>query len=195
MKKSIIASMATILICVVANAQLASVAIPTEIIQERTSAPEIKSKTNTLKKMPPIILMDAPTGAILSAFYVDFGDIPVDQWTLIDNFEVASFTQNGQRKCAYYDFDNNLVATTTEVHYSDLPVQARDHIAGNYADFKIKDVLYYDDNEANETDLVLYDEPLQNEDSYFVELENPNQNVVLHVFLNGDVSLLKKISK
>jgi hypothetical protein len=195
MKKSIIASVASFLISIVAHAQLASVAIPTEILSEKYNAPEIKKETKAVRKTPPAVLLYEPTAATLSSFNVDFGDFPVDQWSLIDNFSVASFTQDGQSKCAYYDFNNNLVAITTEVHFADLPANARDHIANKYADYKASEVLYYDDNESNETDLVLYGQSLQDEDSYFVELENSAEKIVLHVSLNGDVSLFKKISR
>jgi hypothetical protein len=178
----------------VAKAQLASVAIPTEIMSDRKSAPELKYETKARMGAPPKIIIYEASGATLAAFAVDFGDLPVDQWSLSDNFEVASFTQDGRSKSAYYDFDNNLVATTTEVHFSDLPVSAKDHIARKYAAYKVTDVLYFDDNEANETDLILYGQQFQDEDSYFVELENPSEKIVLHVSLNGDVSFFKRIS-
>ena len=195
MKKSIIALVPTIIFCVAANAQLASVAIPTEILAGKNYDPDIKSKPNGNMALSPKIIINEPSAATQAAFAVDFGNLPVDQWALLDNFDVALFAQNGQTKCAYYDFNNDLIATTTEVHFSDLPANAREHISRKYDGYKINDVLFYDDNEANETDLILYGQQFQDEDSYFIELQNPEEKIVLHVSLNGDVSLFKKISR
>jgi hypothetical protein len=194
MKKAIIISATNFLIGIVANAQVAAVVVSPEILSDKNSSPEIMSLVRAAKKNVAKVNDYDALGSTKESFAADFGNIPVDQWRLINNYEVASFMQDGQFKCAYYDFNSELVVTTTEAKFSDLPVSAQDHISKKYDAYSIKDVLFYDDNEANEIDLVLNGEELLDKDSYFVELNKGNETVVLHVDLNGDVSLFKKIS-
>ncbi|HEX4851513.1 MAG TPA: hypothetical protein VFV08_11935, partial [Puia sp.] len=134
------------------------------------------------------------TGATKEAFAVDFGNIQVERWTMMDNLAVATFSENGQTKYAYYDYNDELVATTTDMAFSDLPLKAQKIITKKYGDYDVSQVMFYDDNEFNETDFVIYGEPFQDEDSYFVELSKGAEKIVLHVYLNGDVSYFKKLS-
>jgi hypothetical protein len=131
-------------------------------------------------------------GATKESFVADFGDITVDQWRLINNYEVASFNQDGQSKCAYYDFNRNLVATTTESKFSDLPPSSREYIMKKYDSYTVNEVLFYDDAETNQIDLVLNGEEMLDQDSYFVELNKGNETIVLHVYLNGNTSVFNK---
>jgi hypothetical protein len=113
---------------------------------------------------------------------------------MMDNLTVATFMQDGQTKCAYYDYNNELVATTMDMAFSDLPVKAQKIINKKFSDYEVAQVMFYDDNEFNETDFVIFGEPFQDEDSYFVELLKGSERIVLHVYLNGDVSFFKKLS-
>ena len=54
------------------------------------------------------------------AFYKDFGNIPVSSWKRTMYFDEATFMKDGQTMTAYYDFDSELVGTTTSKSFSDL---------------------------------------------------------------------------
>jgi hypothetical protein len=190
MKKSMIISAGTFLLGIVANAQVNAFVSP-EILSRKNISPAIISFVSANGKEANQLKPYDALGATKESFAFDFGDIQVDQWRLINNYEVALFTQDGQSKCAYYDFNSNLVATTMESTFSGLPQGAQEFIRKRYDSYTIKDVLFYDENEANEIDLVLNGKEMLDQDSYFVEMNKGDETIVLHVYLNGDVSLFK----
>jgi len=191
MKKQIILSVIGFVLSTAVHAQLASIAISTEIISDQLTQPVTTNHVNGNKKSQKSLKLYEPTVQTRAMFAEDFDNVPVAEWKQVDNFDEACFTQNGKRYSAFYDADNNLVATTSGATFEDLPMRAQDYIDTKYAGFVVDQVIYYDDNEFNETDMVLFSQPFQDEDSYFAELSNGTQRVVLHVYLNGDVSLFK----
>lgn len=56
-------------------------------------------------------------------FAEDFGNIPADSWERFDNLDEATFIQNGIVTSAFYDDQSQLVGTTTEKKFSDIPAQ------------------------------------------------------------------------
>lgn len=126
-------------------------------------------------------------------FAEDFKDAQNVEWSRNDNFDVASFTINNKHKEAYYDGDAQLVGTITVSAFSKLPASAQQYITKHYNGYNVQRVIYYDDNEDNPTDMVLYATPFDN-DSYFVELSNGSEQIVLHVLKTGEVDLFKKLS-
>ncbi|HVZ26830.1 MAG TPA: hypothetical protein VG842_12280 [Sediminibacterium sp.] len=121
------------------------------------------------------------------AFYRDFGNLPVIAWDQVGAFTKASFLQNGQTISAYYDRNNELIGTTTAKRFRDLPEKARMQIREKYADYTVKNIIYFDENEANGGSFLLYNQP-EDQDNYFVELSKPGHNIVLQVGLTGHVS-------
>ena len=57
-----------------------------------------------------------------------------------------------------------------------------------YSNYNIGDIIFFDDKELNETDMVLFDNQFDDIDSYFVELKKDNHKIVLEVSIEGDVS-------
>ena len=49
-------------------------------------------------------------------------------------------------------------------------------------------VVKYDDNESNDTDMILYGTAFNDADNYFVELKNDSEAIVVKVDLPGEVS-------
>jgi len=127
------------------------------------------------------------------AFYRDFGNIPVSQWERLDNFDEATFIKDGQAMSAFYDYDAQLVGTTADKTFTDLPAAAQKYIDKKYSDYSIGDVLFYDDNELNETDMILYNTQFDDKDSYFVELKKDNKKIVLQVTMDGEVSYFTRL--
>ena len=126
-------------------------------------------------------------------FYEDFGYIPDADWTKSPNFDEVTFTFNGHEFTAFYDDKSTLVGTTSEKTFSDLPINAQNYINRKYGDYTVKDVLFYDDNEMNSSDMVLYGLEFNDPDSYFVDLQKDNKDIILQVPLSGSANFFKEL--
>jgi hypothetical protein len=126
-------------------------------------------------------------------FYMDFGYIPIVGWEYSDELDKISFLKDGVLCTAYYGFDSKLVGTISNVTVADLPAHALDKINKNYKGYTIGNVIFFDDNELNETDMLYYNRRFDNEDKYFVELQNDREKIVVQVNDVGDVSFFKAL--
>src|SRR6185295_15504506 len=123
-------------------------------------------------------------------FSKDFPNAAAVTWNF-GAFVEASFLDNGVAKTAYYDDDDNLVGTTNEVDVTALPEKARDHIGKVYPGYTIERVVFFDDNEANDTDMSLFDQSFEDEDNYFPLLSNGSKQIILKVSPKGKVSFFE----
>lgn len=126
-------------------------------------------------------------------FSNDFPDVNDAHWNATVNFDEVTFTNNGVKTTAFYDFNSQLVGTTVNKSFSDIPAKARQNIQEHYKGYKNGDVIMFDDNEANETDMILYGTRFEDEDNYFVSIKNSKETIVLKVNMEGEVSFFKKI--
>lgn len=126
-------------------------------------------------------------------FEIDFPNAAHVSWKRA-GFEEAAFTLAGKEMKAFYDYDHALTGTTTTVDYSALPGAARRYIAKHYHDYTPQQVILFDDNEYNESDMVLYGNPFDDADNYFVELWNNNKAIVLQVNMQGLVTYFTDLS-
>jgi hypothetical protein len=126
-------------------------------------------------------------------FMSDFPNATDVNWKR-EGFEEASFTWNGKEMKAFYDYDNTLIGTTTPASYTDLPTNAQKQIEKYYKDYTPQSAILFDDNEFNNTDMMLYGNAFEDEDNYFVEMTNNNKTIVLQVNMEGLVSYFKDIS-
>ena len=144
---------------------------------------EKKEKRKKLKK-----LSGSEVSSLSKAeFYSDFRDLPVSKWERNANFDVATFTKDGQQMQAFYDDNSKLVGTVSNKTFADLPAKGQKIITERYKDYKAGDVIFFDDNELNETDMVLYDEQFDDADNYFVELTKDDKKIIVEVTMGGDV--------
>ena len=120
-------------------------------------------------------------------FSSDFDNVQNVQWRRDNYFDVAAFTKNGKEMKAYYDFDAQLVGTVSASSFTDLPANAQKRIKKEYKDYTVDKVIFYDDNESNESDMLLYGAQFADEDSYFAELSGKGTHIVLHVTKDGNV--------
>jgi hypothetical protein len=134
-----------------------------------------------------------PTYMAEQNFERDFPDAANVTWKKI-GIEEASFTLNGKEMKAFYDYNNELIGTTTPVSYLDMPVDARNYIDKHFSDYTTQSVILYDDNEYNQSDMVLYGNAFADADNYFVELSNNNKRIVLEVNMEGLVTFFKDLS-
>ncbi|MFT3704846.1 MAG: hypothetical protein QM802_20945 [Agriterribacter sp.] len=127
------------------------------------------------------------------AFYKDFGDMENVSWKKTPTFDEAEFTKNGITMKAFYDIDANLVGTETKKEFADLPVNAATYINKKYGDYTKDKVIFFDDNEFNETNMVLYGNEFDDADNFFVELSKADKTIVLRVNMEGEVSYFTQL--
>ena len=126
-------------------------------------------------------------------FAKDFGNLPNVQWKRVNTYDEATFMKDGKEMKAFYDFDSKLVGTTTHVTFADVPAKGQKEIKKQYKDYTVESVVFFDDNEANETDMILYGVQFDDSDNYFVELAKGTNKIILQVNSSGEVFLFKQL--
>ncbi|HEY2721581.1 MAG TPA: hypothetical protein VGI82_07640 [Chitinophagaceae bacterium] len=120
-------------------------------------------------------------------FLMDFDRTPIVSSKRSENLDEFTFNKDGIVTTAFYDADADLVGTTQIRPFADLPGKGQQNIIKDYKGWNPVEVVFYDDNEANESDMVLYNSRFNDADSYFVELEKDNSKMVVQVDMNGEV--------
>ena len=126
-------------------------------------------------------------------FAKDFGNLPNVQWKRVNTYDEATFMKDGKEMKAFYDFDSKLVGTTTHVTFADVPAKGQKEIKKQYKDYTVESVVIFDDNEANETDMILYGVQFDDSDNYFVELAKGTNKIILQVNSSGEVFFFKQL--
>lgn len=126
-------------------------------------------------------------------FYRDFGDVAVTKSVRRGNLDEFTFPKEGQFVTAIYDLESKLVGTTEKKTFSDIPGKAQIYILDKYPDYKIGEVVFFDDNEQNETDMVMYGQSFDDADNYFVALKKDNKTTILKVNMEGDTEYFKEM--
>jgi hypothetical protein len=158
--------------------------------QKKEAKKEMKAERVALKKLEGTTV--SPKAK--DSFIVDFGNIPNVMWKRSGNFDEARFTnKDGKSMTAYYDISGKLVGTTSVATFADLPAKGQQEIKNKYKDYTIGPVIFYDDNEQNETDMVLYAVQFDDADNYFVELTKGTNRIVVVVNMAGNVTFFKQL--
>src|ERR1700759_613371 len=126
-------------------------------------------------------------------FYSDFGYIPISSWEITDQFDKISCMKNDVLYTAYYDSNSELVGTISSASVADLPAHALQDINKKYKGYTVGNVIFFDDNESNETDMMYYGQQFDDEDKYFVELQKDNEKIVVQVNTVGEVSFFRTL--
>jgi len=177
------------LIAIFALASLQLSAKETKNLATRTQKKGIKTERKELRKLEGNVVSDRSK----NAFITIFGNVPNVNWKRSNNFDEATFTKDGKKMTSFFDFDSNLVGTTSVKTFADLPLAAQKEVKLKYKDYQIGPVILFDDNEANDTDMILYDTQFDDADNYFVELSKDNSKTILRVNTDGAVFFFKKI--
>lgn len=196
MKKLVILSMIVLFVVTfnqLSAQQVVKKEIKTEIKNEKTDVKKekkaIKAERIALRKLEGREVGEMSK----NAFYADFGDLKNVIWERTPYFDEATFTKDGKTVKAYYDINSKFVGTSSFVTFADLPKNAQKEIKENYKDYSIGDIVFYDDNEANETDMVLYDIQFDDADNYFVTLSKKDKTIVLQVNPKGESFFFKEL--
>jgi len=129
----------------------------------------------------------------IQKFEQDFPEAEDVVFTKGKVFDEANYLIEDKTYTAFYDSENNLVGTTTDKKISDLPKRAKEYINKKFGDYAVERVILFDDNEANPTDMWMYDQRFEDEDNYFVELRKDNKVQILQVTLSGEVNEFKSL--
>ena len=124
-------------------------------------------------------------------FAIDFPGATNVHFGKTSEFDVVSFTSGKRMLRAYYDYEQELVGTTQEKTFADLPENAQKEIHKKYAGYSVDGVIKFDDNQSNETDMIMYGTSFDDADNYFVELKNDSKAIIVKVDLSGEVSFFK----
>jgi hypothetical protein len=129
-----------------------------------------------------------------SNFIIDFPDVSNVQSKRVNTYDEFQFLdKNGKLLKAYYDFNGKLVGTTQEKTLAELPAKSQEEIKKLYPDYTVEQVIFYDDNEENDTDMILFGIQFDDADNYFVGLSKGNKKVILEVNMKGNVSIFKEL--
>ncbi len=126
-------------------------------------------------------------------FDIDYPKASDVAWEKTGSFDQANFVSNGQKKSAYFDMDGNLVGTTTSVKLSDLPEKAQRILQNKYSDYTVGPILYFEDNDQNDANMVLWATEFDSQNLYFAELDKGGDKIVVEISPSGDVSYFTKI--
>ena len=150
-------------------------------------------KNSTERKPLKKLVGTSVNVASQNSFASDFGKLPNVEWRRGLMFDEATFTKNGVKMIAYYDENAKLVGTTQAKKFSDLPLKAQSEITTKYKDYSVGQIIFFDDNELNDTDMYLYGNQFEDEDNYFAELSKGGQKLVVKIDVKGDVGFFTKI--
>jgi len=193
MKNLILFIVAIIAYSTLANAQVDQSAIKKDVknISKEESALK-KEKKVERKQLRKLNGMEVSYQA-KQQFGIDFPKITEVRWIRTTNFDEATFIKSGKEMKAFYDDHAQLVGTSNVVTFAELPQRAQKFINEKFKDFSIGPAVFFDDNEFNETDMILYGTQFDDEDSYFVELTKNDKKIVVRSNSAGDVTYFKDL--
>ena len=158
---------------------------------------EAKKEARKEKKAIRIKEREAREGVVSyqteEQFSIDFPKATDVVFERSKNFEEAEFTLNGKSLRAYYDIRGELIGTTCNGTYAELPASAQTEISKEYKDYETKKVILFHDNQENDTDMILYGSSFEDADNFFVQLEKNGKSIVVKVTPLGLVSFYKDL--
>ena len=164
-----------------------------DVKEEKEDIELLKEQLNSIKKEIKHLEGNDVNYQAEQSFYTDFGDVPNVKWERVDPYDVAEFTNDGKLMRAYYDFYADLIGTTHEVNFTDLPESAQKEIKEKYEDYEIGPVIFFDNLEANPGLVLLYGIQFESEKNYFVELRKGSEKIIVQVLESGVVSYFDDI--
>lgn len=181
----------------IASAIIAFVAIAAVQVQAQTTTKEVKKELKSEKKAAHKQLRKLEGNKVSSRskdqFNSDFDGVSDVSWQRGGQFDEATFTKDGAKMTAYYDYDSKLVGTTTNKKFADLPASAQKDIKNRYKGYTTGAVVMYDDNEGNETDMLYYGTQFDDADHFFVTVSKGGKETILMVSMAGEVSIFKEV--
>jgi len=122
--------------------------------------------------------------SVQNQFNADFSDATNVVWTITPNTQKASFTDNGVKMTAFYSLQGEYMGVTQDVTYSEISAKAKKQITDKYKDYDVNEVIKLVTNDSN----VNFDQTV-----YFVDLKNPQSEVLVRVTPSSDVYFFKQV--
>lgn len=188
MKTLIIASLAILCSAATIQAQEEYASVKQDVSQANKEGGITKKEKREEKKAMRKPEGPQPSYQSREHFEQDFDKASDAHWKRTKYFDEVTFLNDGQKMTAFYDYKSDLVGTTQVKTFADLPTSAQKFINKKYKDYQVEKVILFDDNEFNETDMLLYNHQFDDEDNYFVELHQGAKDIVLQVDMSGEVS-------
>jgi hypothetical protein len=151
--------------------------------QTKETKKEQRSERVSLKKLNGSVINPVAK----NNFVTDFGNTPAEKWERSAYFDEVVFMKGGKEYRGFYDLDGNLVGTTSVAKFTDLTPAAQKEIQKEYKDYTVGKVIFFDDNEANSSDMYLYGKQFEDADNYFVELMKGAKKLIVQVTPEGAV--------
>jgi len=150
-----------------------------EMRQEKRELREEKESTKAVENIPQ---------AIMNKFHANFPNAKNVAWSVPEGYVEADYTIGKHQRMAFYSYDdNNLMGTGRFLPYANLPAKGRERIAKDYPGYTPVKAMFYDDNEDNSTNMLLYGIPIT-KDAYFAQLKKGDKQIVIQVDRDGEIS-------
>ena len=120
---------------------------------------------------------------VVNEFNADFKDAKNAVWTVTANSQKVSFTINGEKKTAFYDFSGKYMGLTQNITIKDIPYYAQENITDSYKGYAVSSVIKYESNGS----------PDQAQVTYFVDLKKANSELLIKVVPGDKPELYKTI--
>ena len=150
---------------------------------------EKKVERKALRKLKGAYINQASKGNFIKSFGKQSDVI----WKRGDFFDEATFKEGGHELTAYFDENGGLVGTTSLVAFADIPALAQKTIIKTYKNARIGKVIFFDDNELNDTDMIMYGIQFDDADNYFVEMTQGTKRFILDCNTKGNVAFFKQL--
>lgn len=159
---------------------------------EKNEAILKKQKQANKQQLKTLISKEASEQA-KQQFVVDFGNLPVSLWERTNQYDEATFVKDGREYTAYYNFSTKLMGTTTIKNFYDLPEKAQYVIKDTYKSYTVGDIIEYDHNDSVPSNMMFFNQEVDDTDNYFVELKRGVRTIVVIVNNQGEVSFFTRL--
>lgn len=188
MKKSLFLIVITFVLVTAENAQTSSLSLKRDNGNGKKAAPVNKKKNQEVLKQ----LEGTEVSPLAKQeFYNIYGNIPA-VWKRTPDYDQVSFTSDGEARTSYYDAGAKLVGTIIQKKFEDLPEDSQKYINEKYPGYTKEAVVFYDDNELNTTDIVVFNRQFDDEDCFYIKLKKGNDEILVKVKQTGEVSFFKQ---
>lgn len=117
---------------------------------------------------------------IKTNFTTQFANASGVTWTLKNEFAKATFSRNGEKMEAFYDFGGELIGTSKNIPVEKIPSSARKMLAKKYKDYAIMEAIFFSNKD---------------EDAYFISVENESDKIIFKVRDTSSISIFQKEKK
>ena len=128
-----------------------------------------------------------------NSFAADFSKATNIEWRRGTMFDEVTFTTEGKTMTAYYDSDGKMVGTTEVSSFESLPAKGQEAIKTKYKDYTVSQVIFFNDNLTNDTEMFLYDKEFADQDNFFAELTQSSRKIIVRIDVKGNTEFFAKM--